>query len=68
VWVLSNRGILFGHHRVVAGRMAVGFVAAAMGAFMIPIATSRLVRAKRRVAELSKRRDELEEQLGRRYQ
>lgn len=89
VWVLSNRRILFGRHRVVAGRMAVGFsvvfcvgalavgyatssrsafVAAAMGALMIVIATGMLVRARRRVAELSKRRDELEQQLGRRDQ
>jgi hypothetical protein len=89
VWVLSNRRILFGRHRVVAGRMAVGFsvvfcvgalavgyatssrsalVAAAMGALMIVIATGMLVRAKRRVAELSRRRDELEQQLGWRHQ
>ena len=89
VWVLSNRRILFGRHRVVAGRMAVGFsvvfcvgalavgyatssrsafVAAAMGALMIVFATGMLVRARHRVAELSKRRDELEEQLGRRDQ
>jgi hypothetical protein len=89
VWVLSNRRILFGRHRVVAGRMAVGFsvvfcvgalavgyatssrsafVAAAMGSVMIAIATAMLVRARRRVEQLSKRRDELEQQLGRKYQ
>jgi hypothetical protein len=89
VWVLSSRRVLFGRHRVVAGRMAVGFslvfcagalavgyatssssafVAAAMGALMIVIATIMLVRARRRVAELSKRREELEQQLGRRHQ
>ncbi len=89
VWVLSNRRILFGRHRVAAGRMAVGFsvvfcvgalvvgyatssrsalVAAAMGALMIGIATVMLVRARRTVAQLSKRRDELEQQLGRRRQ
>ena len=88
-WVLSNRRILFGRHRVVAGRMAVGFsvvfcvgalavgyaassrsafVAAAMGALMIVIATGMLVRARRSVEQLSKRRDELEQQLGRRHQ
>jgi hypothetical protein len=89
VWVLSNRRILFGRHRVMASRMAVGFsvlfcagalavgyatssrsafVAAAMGAPMIVIATAMLVRARRRVERLSKRRDELEQQLGRRDQ
>jgi hypothetical protein len=89
VWVLSNRRILFGRHRVVAGRMAVGFsvvfcvgalavgyatssrsafVAAVMGALMIVIATTMSMRARRRVEQLSKRRDELERQLGRRYQ
>ena len=89
VWVLSNRRILFGRHRVVAGRMAVGFsvvfcvgalavgyatssrsafAAAAMGALMIVIATGMLVQARRRVEQLSKRRDELEQQLGRRDQ
>ena len=59
-----------------AGALAVGyatssrsaFVAAAMGALMIVIATGMLVRARRRVAELSKWRDELEQQLGRRGQ
>ena len=89
VWVLSNRRILFGRHRVVAGRMAVGFsvvfcvgalavgyatssrsafAAAAMGAPMIVIATGMLAQARRRVEQLSKRRDELEQQLGRRCQ
>ena len=88
-WVLSYRRILLGRHRLVAGRMAVGFsvlfclgavvvgyatssrsafVAAAMGAPMIVIATAMLVRARRRVEQLSKRRDELEQQLGRRDQ
>jgi len=58
------------------GALAVGyatssrsaFAAAAMGAPMIVIATTMLVRARRRVAELSRRRDELEQQLGRRHQ
>ena len=57
------------------GALAVGyatasrsaFAAAAMGALMLVIATGVLVQARRRVAELSKRRDELEQQLGRRY-
>jgi hypothetical protein len=87
VWVLSYRRILLGRHRLVAGRMAVGFsvvfcvggvlvgyatsrrsafAAAAMSALMIVIATAMLVRARRRVEQLSKRRDELERQLGRR--
>ena len=87
VWVLSQRRILLGRHRVVAGRLAVGFsavfcigavvvgyatssrsalAAAALGAVMIAIATAMLVRARRRVEQLSKRRDELERQLGRR--
>ena len=87
VWVLSQRRILLGRHRVVAGRLAVGFsavfcigavvvgyatssrsafAAAAIGAVMIAIATAMLVRARRRVEQLSKRRDELERQLGRR--
>jgi hypothetical protein len=44
------------------------FAAAAMGALMLVIATGLLVQATRRVAELSKRRDELEQQLGRRHQ
>lgn len=89
LWVLTHRRILLGRHRVVAGRMAVGFsavfcigalavgyatsstsafAAAGMGVFMIVIATVVLVRAKRRVEQLSKRRDELERQLGRRHQ
>ena len=87
VWVLSQRRILLGRHRVVAGRLAVGFsavfsigavvvgyatssrsafAAAAIGAVMIAIATAMLVRASRWVEQLSKRRDELERQLGRR--
>ena len=87
VWVLSQRRILLGRHRVVAGRLAVGFsavfsigavvvgyatssrsafAAAAIGAVMIAIATAMLMRARRRVEQLSKRRDELERQLGRR--
>ncbi len=44
------------------------FAAAAMGALMIVIAAGLLVQARRRVEQLSKRRDELEQQLGRRYQ
>ena len=89
LWVLTRRRILLGRHRVVAGRMAVGFsavlcigalavgyatssrsafAAAAMGVLMILIATVMLVRARRTVEQLSKRRDELERQLGRRHQ
>jgi hypothetical protein len=42
--------------------------AAAMGALMLAVAVMMLIRARRRFAELSKRRDELERELGRRHQ
>jgi hypothetical protein len=88
-WVLTRKRILLGRHRVVAGRMAVGFsavfcigalavgyatssrsafTAAAMGVVMVAIATAMLARARWSVEQLSKRRDELERQLGRRHQ
>lgn len=86
VWVLTHKRILFGRHRVVAGRLAVGFslvfcigalavgsatssrsavTAGAMGVLMLVLATAMLIRAARSVEQLSKRRDELERQLGR---
>ena len=86
VWVLTHKRILLGRHRVVAGRLAVGFsvvfcigalavgyatssrsavTAGAMGVLMLVIATAMLIRARRSVEQLSKRRDELERQLGR---
>jgi hypothetical protein len=57
-----------------AGALAVGytsssrsaFAAAGLGALMLLIAAAILMRARRDVARLSKRRDELERQLGRR--
>ena len=88
-WVLTRKRILFGRHRVVAGRLAVTFssvfcvgalivayaassrsaaAAAMLGALMLLIATATLIRAKRNVAQLSRRREELTRQLGRRSQ
>ena len=88
-WVLTRRRILLGHHRVVAGRLAVTFssmfcvgalavgyatssrspiAAAGLGGVMLLIAAAILIRARRDVARLSKRREELESQLGRRHQ
>jgi membrane associated rhomboid family serine protease len=42
------------------------FAAAAMGALMLAVAMTMLIRARRRFAELSTRRDELEGRVGRR--
>jgi hypothetical protein len=58
------------------GALAVGYAtssrsaiaAAALGVLMLLIATAMLVRAGRDVERLSKRREELERQLGRRLQ
>jgi hypothetical protein len=58
-----------------AGALAVGYAtssrsaiaATALGALMLLIATAMLIRARRGVERLSKRRDELERQLGRRH-
>lgn len=44
---------------------AAPFAAAAMGTVMLSVAVTMLVRAKRRFAQLSKRRDELQGVLGR---
>ena len=84
-WVLTRTRVLLGHHRVVAGRMAVTFssvfcagalavgyatgsrsagAAAALALIMVLVATALLIRARRGVERLSKRRDELERQLG----
>jgi hypothetical protein len=44
------------------------FAAAFLGALMLLIATALLISARRNVEQLTKRRDELERQLGRRHQ
>jgi hypothetical protein len=86
VWVLSNRRILLGRQRVVAGRMAVAFTtafvlgalligyattntaalaAAGLGLLMLAVALTMWLRARRAFAQLSKRREALEQQLAR---
>jgi hypothetical protein len=86
VWVLTNRRILLGRQRVVAGRMAVAFTtvfvlgallvgsvtsntaalaAAGLGLLMLLAALTMWLRARRAFADLSKRREALEQQLGR---
>ncbi len=85
-WVLTRRHVLYAKHRIVAGRMAVGFAAIftigtlaigtargmngpwygalAVGLLMLVLAAVQLLRARRRYAELSARRRELERQIG----
>jgi hypothetical protein len=85
VWVLTRRRVLLAGHRIVAGRMAVGFTAvftvgawalgqwggmgrtgfaaAGLGAVMLASAIAVLVHARRRFAELSRRRAALEREL-----
>lgn len=75
-WVLARRRTLLAGHRVVAGNLAVAFsavftvaayavglwAAAAVGGLMVLAASAVLVRARRRVAALRARLDELQRQ------
>ena len=85
-WVLRYRRVLFARHRVIAGRMAVGFAmvftlgavllgrtsgasapwygAFAVGILMLCAAVVILHRANVRLAQLARRRQELERELA----
>lgn len=79
LWVLTRRRVLLAGHRIIAGRMAVAFsavfaagslalgvyAATAFGLLMVAVAIGVLVHARRRFAQLTYRRRELEEMLRR---
>lgn len=76
-WVLTRKRVLLAGHRVIATRMAIAFSAlfvlgsalirqwpaTALGAVMLVVAIAMLIGARRRFAQLTERRRELEQQL-----